>query len=213
MSASLILLSGGLDSVANLAFESQKKANLKCLFFDYGQKAAEQEKKAALFFAHRYSAPLIKLNLDFFTRFTSSALTDCEQALPKNEMSESSAKQVWVPNRNGVFLNLAAALAENEGFNQIWVGLNQEEAQTFPDNSELFLNQINGSLKVSTKAGVQVASHTVHLTKKQIVEKLMKIDPKFPFESLWSCYDRGPRPCESCESCLRLTRAIDASSG
>ena len=57
-----------------------------------------------------------------------------------DEMSKigESAKNVWVPNRNGAFINIAASFCDAYEADYIVIGFNAEEAVTFPDNSTDF---------------------------------------------------------------------------
>ena len=106
---------------------------------------------------------------------------------------KESAKSVWVPNRNGVLLELAAAIAEDQGADSIIVGFNTEEAVTFPDNSAAYLKAMNHALSFSTANQVTVLSPTLELTKKEIIRKAL--ESEFPLEMLWSCYDSRDKMC------------------
>ncbi len=210
MTDSLILLSGGLDSVTNLFLESKIKLPKLAVLFNYGQRAFKSERGAAQYFSNRVKVPLQIIELPMFNRFKKNALINRKKNLPE-EMSKQSAEKVWVPNRNGVMINIAAAIAEENNWNRIIVGFNQEEAETFPDNSLEFINACNESLRMSTKNHVEVFSHTIHWTKERMVSVLRDLEIDFPFSHLWSCYAEGPKTCGKCESCLRLNRALASS--
>ena len=62
---------------------------------------------------------------------------------------------MWVPNRNGVFIAIAAAFAESLGADLVVTGFNAEEAATFPDNSAAFAAAATESLRFSTANGVR----------------------------------------------------------
>ena len=97
--------------------------------------------------------------------------------------------------------------AERLGAERVVVGFNREEATTFPDNSEDFLERATRALELSTANQVRVFSYTVSWDKREIVARLRKELPEFPFHLLWSCYLGGDRPCAQCESCQRSARA------
>jgi 7-cyano-7-deazaguanine synthase len=113
-----------------------------------------------------------------------------------------------VPNRNGVFINAGAAIAERLGATRVVVGFNREEAMTFPDNSAEFLKRSTQSLELSTANHVAVFCYTTDLDKTEIVARLRREDPRFPFHWVWSCYHGGPERCGRCESCRRFDRAV-----
>ena len=214
---SVILLSGGLDSAANLAFTQAYDEPVLALTIDYGQRAAQREISASRSLCDYYGVPHQVVACPWLSPLGKSALTHAELELPKlgaHELDDlritaSSASAVWVPNRNGVLMNIAAAHAESLGAVRIVVGFNREEAATFPDNTGEFLGAMTVSLKFSTANHVQAFSYTTELNKREIVGKLMELStPAFPFERVWSCYLGGVAPCGQCESCQRLTRAL-----
>ncbi|BAF59583.1 MAG: 7-cyano-7-deazaguanine synthase QueC [Pelotomaculum sp.] len=210
---SIVLLSGGLDSAVSLACSLQGGEVCLCLTFDYGQKAAEREKKAAAALAAHYKLRHRVIELPFLKEITSTALVSETSELPaaeeeeldENEASRSSAALVWVPNRNGVFINIAAAFAEAYRCDLVVTGFNREEAASFPDNSPEFVVAANASLSYSTLNKVRVASYTQGLNKTEIVKLGMNMG--VPFDLIWSCYGGAEKMCRRCESCLRFIRA------
>jgi 7-cyano-7-deazaguanine synthase len=212
---SVILLSGGLDSAVNLAFCAERDEPVLALTMNYGQKAFEREKEAAQRLAHYYDVPHQVIVLDWFKNLGESALQKKESAIPHfkiNELdeksrTESSAKMVWVPNRNGAFINIAASFAEALRANRVVVGFNKEEAETFPDNSQSFLEAANQALSYSTANQVEVFSYTTQMNKREIVKALAELSRPFPLSWVWSCYEGGKESCGECESCRRSERA------
>jgi 7-cyano-7-deazaguanine synthase len=214
----LILLSGGLDSAANIAFALERgelPEDLLAVTINYGQRAFESEKKAATDLCKYYRIALEILELPWLGQLKQSALTDRSRDIPQvplcdlenTVVTQQSAQAVWVPNRNGVFVNVAAAIAEARGAQRVLVGFNKEEAATFPDNSTAFMTAINKALFYSTANGVRVESYTDTLDKTEIVARLRSLAIAFPFEKVWSCYLSGDSICGTCESCRRFLRA------
>lgn len=183
------------------------------LVFDYGQRAAKQEKLAAKRIADRLRAECRSIELPFLREVTQTALVMNEKIIPQIKMgqlddrseTQKSAQQVWVPNRNGLFLNIAAAIAEGEGHSQILVGFNAEEAATFPDNSANFVSRAESFFQLSTMKGLQVNAPTIGMNKSEIVREGLRLDA--PFSEVYSCYLGGKKMCSRCESCLRSIRA------
>jgi 7-cyano-7-deazaguanine synthase len=91
------------------------------------------------------------------------------------------------------------------------VGFNREEAATFPDNSEAFLDQTTRALSYSTMNGVEIICYTTHMDKIEICERLKKLARPFPHDFVWSCYHAGAEPCGRCESCGRHDRALEVT--
>lgn len=213
MKSAVLLLSSGLDSAANLALGdfTVKVA----LTVDYGQRGAAREKAQAKALAGHFGVEHVVFDLSAFVGLArgGSALLGAGAvpevaggSLDDLDVTRESAKAVWVPNRNGVLLNLGAAFAEARGLQAVAVGFNAEEAVTFPDNTPEYLEAATKSFGFSTANGVQAISATAALTKREIVERVA--EGGFPFHLLWSCYHGGEKHCGRCESCNRLKRAL-----
>ncbi|MFO1462695.1 MAG: 7-cyano-7-deazaguanine synthase QueC [bacterium] len=207
------LLSGGLDStVAAFAARRQGPVGI-ALVFDYGQRAAKAEADAAKKIAKRLKAECRLIKLPFLAQVTKTALVMNDQVIPQIKMAklddrsetEKSAQDVWVPNRNGLFLNIAACVAEGEGFSEIVVGFNAEEAATFPDNSANFVERSERCFELSTLGKIKICAPTLGLNKTEIVKLGMELD--VPYGDVYSCYQGKKRHCGRCESCLRSMRA------
>ena len=210
---SVILLSGGLDSAVSLARANRETEVALCLTFDYGQRAAKKEAEAAGCLAAHYRLPHRIIELPFLREITETALVAAEKDLLEPEegdldeftASSAAAVSVWVPNRNGVFINIAAAFAEALACAMIITGFNREEAATFPDNSAGYIAAANDALYYSTLNQVKVHSYTQDLDKVEIIRLGMALS--LPFQHIWSCYRGGNRMCGRCESCRRFLRA------
>ncbi len=211
---SVVLLSGGLDSVVSLASAEDMNYNPKlALTFDYGQKSFEQEYKSSKLLSDYYKLEHKVIKLDWLKEISTSALTDRmdipvvdENQLDDKEKSEKSAKAVWVANRNGLFVNIAASIAEAQGYTHIIIGVNKEEGITFKDNTKAFIDFENRALEYSTNSCVQVIAPMIDKNKKEIVEIGIKLN--IPFKYIYSCYQNNEKHCGVCESCLRLKRAL-----
>ena len=209
----IILLSGGLDSLVSIA--AMKTVDFKlALTFDYGQKSFPKEEEAAKKIAEYYGIEHKIIELKWLKEITKTALVSGhkipeleEKNLDNLEITAQSSKNVWVPNRNGLFVNIAASFADAFDYETIVIGANKEEAATFPDNSKEFIENINNSLKYSALKHVEVAAPLIDLNKEEIIKRAIEEDA--PVELINSCYDSGDKHCGKCESCTRLKRALE----
>jgi 7-cyano-7-deazaguanine synthase len=214
---SIVLLSGGLDSAVSLALALRETEVAFCLTFDYGQRSAQKEKSSAAALAAHYNVEHRVLELEFLKDITNTALVKADRDIPEPDFcdlenyikTKVTAESVWVPNRNGLFINIAAAFAESFGCNLIVTGFNREEAATFPDNSAEFVCAANNALSYSTLNKVKLVSYTQALDKIEIVKTAMELG--LPFKYIWSCYRGEEKMCGRCESCRRLGRAVKAA--
>ncbi len=207
-----MLLSGGLDSTVSIAMAREYCEPRWALFFDYHQHAVEREEAASRGIAKRFGLRFRRIELPWLGDLSSSRLIAGKGVPPDVSPDsltgggEASDRVVWVENRNGVFINIAAVFAASRDCGIIIVGFNREEAQAFPDNSEQFLSAVNDALAIGVGGPVRVESPTASLMKREIVERGLALD--IPWRLIWSCYRGNERMCGSCESCVRLRRAI-----
>ena len=209
----VVLLSSGLDSTVNLYKAHAELDVVLALSFDYGQKAAVQEMDSAKKLCRQLKVPHKTLDLKWFRDFESSSLLSDQKipvgadvAIDNFEVSQQTAKAVWVPNRNGIFLNIAAGFAESLKADFVIPGFNAEEAATFPDNTGEFLDSLTQSFSHSTANKVQAFCYTTKLNKVQIVELGESLD--VPWHLTWPCYFSFEKWCGRCESCQRAQRAF-----
>lgn len=207
---SIILLSGGLDSLVSLGL-SVEEYNVKlALTFDYGQKSASEEINASQNIAQYYRLEHKVIRLDWLKEITQTALV-ADKELPEGvENPEQSAAAVWVPNRNGLFLNIAGSFADSQNYTHIIIGANKEEGQTFPDNTQEFADRVSAEFEYSTQSKTKVLVPLINFNKNDIVR--LALERKIPLELVQSCYKGGEKHCGVCESCTRLKNALQYNS-
>lgn len=202
MSRDIILLSGGLDSLVSLGLGGY---NVElALTFDYGQKSAKYEIEASKKICDYYNIEHKVIKLDWLKNITHTALV-ADVDLP-DKIDENSAKNVWVPNRNGLFLNIAGSYADGEDYDYILIGANKEEAGTFPDNTQTFVDRVNAEFEFSTNKHPKVVAPLINCDKNDIVKLALEND--IPLNLVKSCYAGGEKHCGKCESCIRLKNAL-----
>ncbi len=215
MDGNLVLLSGGLDSAVNFLMALRDGGVGAAVTVDYGQKAARREVAKAKALCERYETRHIILDMRWLARFSDNALTEPGKRFPEvtpaqledKALVKETMRQVWVPNRNGLLANAAAAIAEGMNLDWVVMGLNAEEGSTFPDNSADFISETNRSLAYSTLTGVKVRSFTIDWDKTAIFGEA--IARELDFALIWSCYGGGELMCGKCESCARLLRVAE----
>ncbi len=210
----IVLLSAGLDSTVNLFLAARELDIVLTLTFNYGQKAADKEISCAKNISEKLKIKNLVIDLPWLKPLGNSSLTHDSKEIPtgKNiaieniKTSTASAKSVWIPNRNGIFLNIAASFAESLNAEIIIPGFNAEEAVTFPDNSYDFIRSTRKSLFFSTANHVDVQCYTIKMSKIEIVKAGQEL--MLPFNQMWPCYQNLEKWCGECESCVRAKRAF-----
>lgn len=212
----VVLLSSGLDSTVNLYKALEQCEVVLALSFNYGQRASAKELESAKKICRQVKVEHKIVDLTWFKDFGKSSLLNAGAVPVGNEVSiddlsksQSTAKSVWVPNRNGIFLNIAAGFAESLDAKYVIPGFNLEEATTFPDNSEAFLSSLTRSFSYSTSNQVEATCFTTGMNKTQIVELGESL--YVPWHLTWPCYLAEEKWCGQCESCQRAKRAFVAA--
>ena len=211
-SSAVALLSGGLDSTVAFGEAISRGVDVRlALTFDYDQRAAMKEVTAAARIATQAGVKHRTVRLGWLAVIArGSALSERGPEVPEPAEEELDSDEpptgVWVPNRNGLFVAIAAAFAESIGANSVYAGLNAEEGSRFPDNTAEFAEAANSLLRLSTLTGVRLLSPLSGMTKPEIVARGLELG--VPLAETWSCYRGGEIHCGRCESCLRAARAF-----
>ena len=108
-----------------------------------------------------------------------------------------------------MFLNIAGSFADSYGYDFILIGANKEEGQTFPDNTQEFINAINKEFEFSTQKSPKVVAPLINSDKNDIV--MLALQHGVTLELTRSCYQGGAKHCGICESCSRLKHALEAN--
>ena len=224
----IILLSSGLDSATAMWKVKESYQKLYTLTFTYGSKDQSAtlvctDKLSALAGAEHRVIDLPWLR-DFSNRSKSTLISTDEQ-IPNPSRGElenpaaaaESAKSVWIPARNLVFISITASFAESIGGGEIVTGFNLEEASTFPDNTASFVAKINKTLEYAVfEKNVSVVAPLMGMDKSEIARLAVNLGA--PVDYMSSCYsplgfDLQGRPvhCGLCESCTRRKRAFEAA--
>jgi 7-cyano-7-deazaguanine synthase len=205
---SIALVSGGLDSLVSLASAIKERSVESVMFFDYGQRARESERVSSMSAANYYGLPFEDVDVRWLESLAPSGMQSSVTRDGDAERSDAlmALDDVWIPNRNGVFINIAAAYAERYRCETIVTGFNREEAEEFPDNSREYVERVNRALEMSTRNHVRVESFTLDLDKSAIIR--LGLEVKAPLSIVWSCYRSGGRMCGHCASCARLRAAL-----
>ncbi len=198
-------MSGGMDSTLSAYMMKAQGYEIVAVHFNYDQRTEAKELDAymnvvdALGVSGHY-----ELDLDFFKQIGASALTDHSIEVPTGGVEEG-VPVTYVPFRNGIFLSIAAAIAEKEGAGAISIGVVEEDSSGYPDCREGYIKSMQRSIDLGTKdsTDITISMPLVHLKKEQIVKEAMKYE--VPLELTWSCYQNEDEACGVCDSCrLRL---------
>ena len=208
--SSVVLLSGGLDSMVAAGLARESGFRLLALTIDYNQRHRIELQAAANIARALGAERHIILPLDL-SRFGGSALTD-DIDVPKIGLG-NSIPITYVPARNTIFLSLCLGWAEAAGARDLFIGVNALDYSGYPDCRPDFVESFETMANLGTKAGVEgdgfaVRTPLIGLTKAQIVREAVRLGLDAGMS--WSCYDPTPdlKHCGLCDSCRLRARGF-----
>lgn len=215
MKSAVILLSGGLDSSTLLHYVKNKLDSrpLYTLTFRYGQKhvretaCAVAQARAVGVAEHR------QIDLTFFGEqvATASALTDPNMPVPAlAELSPGQLDQppTYVPNRNMLFLALAAAYAEARSIGDVFYGAQIQDRYGYWDCTAEFLDRMNTVLGLNRRQPIVLHAPFMMMHKSEILK--IGLDLGVNYAETWSCYRGQETACGVCPACVERRAAFDA---
>ena len=199
------IMSGGMDSTLAAYMLKSQGFEIVAVHFNYDQRTKARELSAFRAVAGQLGVSgIYEIDLGFFAAIGASALTDKSIAVPTGGIGEG-VPVTYVPFRNGIFLSIAAAIAEKEGASVLGIGVVEEDSSGYPDCREAYIEAMQRAINLGTKeeTEITIAMPLVHLKKEQIVSEALKY--AVPLELTWSCYQNEEEACGVCDSCrLRL---------
>lgn len=198
------IISGGLDSLVATAIAKDLGYEVIALHFNYAQRTEQKELKCFRDICDFYQITnRYELDIDFFKKIGANALVDKSIAVPTTQTT--GVPNTYVPFRNGIFLSIAAAVAEKENAQFITIGVVEEDSSGYPDCTEKFINLQQNAINQGTKEETKIAINApvIYMSKAEIVQKAFDLNA--PLEMSWSCYQGEKKACGVCDSCrLRL---------
>lgn len=201
--ASVVLLSGGMDSTTALAWARRP---VLALSVDYGQRHV-RELRAAAAVAHHYGVRHEILDLTGWGRLLKgSSLTDPTVAVPEGHYAAPTMAATVVPNRNATMLMAAVGVAESIGAEQVVAAVHSGDHAVYADCRPEFIEAATRTAQVATDGKVRVYAPFVHISKTDIARVGAALEA--PLHLSWSCYQGGERHCGRCGTCYERREAF-----
>ncbi len=206
----VVLLSGGLDSVAALCWATARYTELEAISFEYGQPNRNQEIPAAQRSAEARGVPWRVVGLSDAMRPEKPA--GILNGVPDHAPSTGIDK-AFVPGRNALFATVAFAHACTwwpTGMIHVVMGACIEDQDGFPDCKPVNLTQLATGLQAcfGRTEGFVIRTPWAHKTKAQI---LYAVKPDAEalgvVQRSYSCY-RQDGPCLRCSACVKREAAF-----
>ena len=203
----LVICSGGLDSVSLAHKVAAEHELVGLISFDYGQRH-KKEVGFAERAADRLGVPFDLIDMRHIGQFLSgSALTD-DVDVPDGHYAEDTMKVTVVPNRNAIMLSIAFGVAAAKQADAVAAAVHGGDHFIYPDCRPEFIDafQVMQDKALDGYASVKLYAPFVHIPKSAIVTEGAKHNT--PFADTWSCYKGGEQHCGRCGTCVERREAF-----
>lgn len=201
---SLIILSGGMDSVT-LLYDKAKEIEL-AVTFDYGSNHNKRETEYAAYHCKKLGIEHIIIPLDFIHKYFKSSLLEGAAAIPEGHYASENMKSTVVPFRNGIMLSIACGLAESRGLKSVFIANHFGDHAIYPDCRSNFISHMNAAMERGTYQRITINAPYTGLTKTDVAKigKMLGID----YSKTYSCYKGGEKHCGKCGTCVERKEAF-----
>lgn len=204
MKSSLLVLSGGMDSVT-LLYEYRDQIAL-AVNFHYGSNHNEREAECARYHCSKLGIELLELNLDFIGQYFHSSLLDGPEAVPEGNYTDDNMRSTVVPFRNGIMLAVATGIAESNGLTKLLIASHAGDHAIYPDCRQAFIAAMGRAIEEGTYEDISLLAPYSALTKTQIaaIGKRLGVD----YSMTYSCYKGQEKHCGRCGTCVERREAL-----
>lgn len=212
MKNAIVLCSGGLDSSVTAYYIKNKLGydKITIMFFNYGQRTINQERKASRDCAKKIGAKFMEIKLDWIKNISNSLITKNNKVrhISKIKLKDTKkeSEKFYVPCRNTIFLVYALSFAEAKFISKkhksdIFVGFKCEGKESYPDTTIEFVKQMNKLAKTSCSYSAKIIAPLIKKDKEDIVLLGKKLGVNF--KDTFSCYaSNDARHCGYCLACM-----------
>lgn len=204
MKKSLIILSGGMDSVTLLYDKKDEIA--VAVTFDYGSNHNKREEEFAKYHCEKLGIEHIIIPLTFIHDYFKSSLLEGASAIPDGHYEDETMKSTVVPFRNGIMLSVACGLAESRELEKVLIANHFGDHAIYPDCRKGFIDAISEAMRNGTYKGITIDAPYTTITKTDIAKigKSLGID----YFKTYSCYKGGEKHCGKCGTCVERKEAL-----
>lgn len=202
----LVLLSGGMDSVTALHWTRAEHEIAGAVSFHYGSKHNDRELAYAKWQCERLGVEHDVIRLDFVNQLFSSDLLQSGGEVPDGHYADENMKKTVVPFRNGIMLAIACGLAESRGADGLVIAAHSGDHAIYPDCRESFMLGMASAMREGTYAGIELLRPFIQLDKAGITR--LGVSLAVDYSQTWSCYKGGQEHCGTCGTCVERKEAF-----
>lgn len=201
---SIIILSGGMDSVTLLHYRKDRIA--LAVSFDYGSNHNAREIECARKQCEMLGIEHLVIPLEFMGKYFKSSLLEGAEKIPEGHYADDNMKSTVVPFRNGIMLSIACGLAESRGLLHVMMANHGGDHAIYPDCRPEFVASMSDAMRNGTYEGVDILAEFTNIIKSDIARlgKRLGVD----YSLTYSCYKGGEKHCGKCGTCVERKEAM-----
>lgn len=203
----VVLLSGGMDSVTALHWARAEHEVVGAVSFDYGAKHNHREIPLAAWHCAQSGVKHDIIDLDFVNRLFASDLLKSGGDVPEGHYADENMKKTVVPFRNGIMLSIACGLAESREAEALVIAAHAGDHAIYPDCRESFMQSMGSAMREGTYAKIVLLRPFVHIDKAGIAKLGASLG--VDYGKTWSCYKGGEVHCGKCGTCVERIEAFE----
>lgn len=201
---SIIILSGGMDSVTLLHYRKERIA--LAVSFDYGSNHNAREIECAAEQCRMLGIEHLVIPLSFMGEYFKSSLLSGADDIPEGHYADANMKSTVVPFRNGIMLAVACGLAESRGLRHVMMANHGGDHAVYPDCRPGFVKAMDNAMREGTYEGVTLEADFTDITKADIARLGARLG--VDYSKTYSCYKGGERHCGRCGTCVERREAF-----
>ena len=202
----VVLLSGGMDSVTALHWALREHEVVGAVSFEYGAKHNHREIPLAAWHCADFGVKHDIIDLDFVNQLFASDLLKSGGEIPEGHYADENMKRTVVPFRNGIMLSIACGLAESREAEALVIAAHAGDHTIYPDCRESFMQGMAASMREGTYAHIELLRPFIHLDKAGIVKLGASLG--VDYGRTWSCYKGSDLHCGKCGTCVERIEAF-----
>lgn len=207
MMKTLVVCSGGLDSVTLAHHVAQDHTLAGLLSFNYGQRHHKELDFAARN-AEKLKVPHHIIDITAVgAHLTGSALTD-NIGVPDGHYAEETMRITVVPNRNAIMLTIGYGLAAAQKLDAVAVAVHGGDHFIYPDCRPDFIGAFAAMQRAALDGFNNIALYTPYLNRSKADIVADGHARGVDFCLSWSCYKGGDIHCGRCGTCVERQEAF-----
>ena len=186
---SIVLFSGGIDSLTIVVILKSLGIDVYTISFDYGQKNKNE--------IMCIKELLKKYNIQKHIIIP----IDCSALFLKNDS--------YIPARNLIFLSMATGWAEKEKIEHVYIGVNKDDFNNYPDCKINFIKRFEETANIGIKGKVEIHTPLIDMNKYDIIKRGLKVGIDYSYSTSCLHPTASGLPCGGCVKCITIKNVYD----